>query len=137
MSQQRQKVRIGKVVSDQTDKTVVVAVEWRQRHPLYRKSVRRITRFHVHDEQNVCRLGDQVRIVETRPLSRTKRWRVLEIIARGEVPEVNPQEIGAPGQEVVQATASSEGSEPLAQSPPVVEAGGQSQSQDQPRETEQ
>ncbi len=103
MSEQRRKTRIGMVVSDKADKTVVIAFEWRQRHPLYRKSVRRITRFQAHDEQNTCRVGDQVRIVETRPISRTKRWRVVEVLARGEVPEVKPSEIGAPLENAVQA----------------------------------
>ena len=74
-------------------KTVVVAVEWRQRHSLYRKSMRRISKFSVHDEENMCHVGDQVRIVESRPLSKTKRWRVVEILARHEVPEVQPKEI--------------------------------------------
>ena len=93
MSTLRRKTRVGQVVSDKSDKTVVVAVEWRQRHPLYRKSIRRISRFSAHDEHNTCRVGDQVRIVETRPLSRTKRWRILEILMRREVPEIQPREI--------------------------------------------
>ena len=105
MSQQRRKTRTGLVVSDKGDKTVIVAMEWRQRHPLYRKSVRRITRFHAHDEQNNCRVGDQVRIVETRPISKTKRWRVVEVLARGEVPEVKPIEIGSALENMIQATA--------------------------------
>lgn len=104
MRQQRRKTRIGLVVSDKGDKTVIVAMEWRQRHPLYRKSVRRITRFHAHDEGNNCRVGDQVRIVETRPISKTKRWRVVEVLARGEVPEVKPIEIGAALESVILAT---------------------------------
>src|SRR3990172_6951624 len=106
MSQQRRKTRTGLVVSDKGDKTVIVAMEWRQRHPLYRKSVRRITRFHAHDEQNNCRVGDQVRIVETRPISKTKRWRVVEVLARGEVLDVKPIEIGAALENVIQATPS-------------------------------
>ena len=116
MSQQRRKIRIGQVVSDKTEKTVIVAVEWRQRHPLYRKSVRRVTKFPAHDEENTCRIGDQVRIVETRPLSKTKRWRVVEVLARGEVPEVKPSEIDVKLEELVpavvapvQATASVQG----------------------------
>ncbi len=106
MIQHRRKTRIGLVVSDKGDKTVIVAMEWRQRHPLYRKSVRRITRFHAHDEQNTCRVGDQVRIMETRPISKTKRWRVVEVMARGEVPEVKPIEIGAALESVAQASPS-------------------------------
>ena len=75
------------------DKTVIVAVEWRQRHPLYRKSVRRVTRFFAHDGENKCRLGDVVRIEETRPISRMKHWRVVQIVERHEVAEVQPIEL--------------------------------------------
>ena len=95
MSVANRKRRIGQVVSDKMDKTVVVAVQWRQRHPVYRKSIRRISKFHAHDEQNDARIGDRVLIVETKPLSRLKRWRIAEILERHEVPEVTPQEIGA------------------------------------------
>ena len=84
---ERRKVRVGRVVSDKMDKTVVVAVERRVQHRLYGKSRRHVTRFAVHDEANDYRLGDLVRIVETRPLSRTKRWRVFQLLARQEVPE--------------------------------------------------
>ena len=95
MSAANRKRRIGQVVSDKMDKTVVVAVQWRQRHPVYRKSIRRISKFHAHDEQNDARIGDRVLIVETKPLSRLKRWRIAEILERHEVPEIAPQEIGA------------------------------------------
>ncbi len=81
------KVLIGQVLSDKMDKTVVVAVERRKRHRLYKKLVRKTKRFYVHDEEGVCRVGDTVRIVETRPLSLLKRWRVAEILKRQEVPE--------------------------------------------------
>jgi len=93
MSFERRKVRTGIVVGDRMDKTVVVQVEWRSTHPVYRKSIRRRTRFNAHDEQNLCQVGDLIRIVETRPLSRTKRWRVAEILSREEVAEVQPDEI--------------------------------------------
>lgn len=76
------KTRVGVVVSDKMDKTVVVAVEDIRRHPLYGRSVRRTTRLKAHDETNECRVGDEVRLMETRPLSRTKRWRVVEVIRR-------------------------------------------------------
>ena len=89
----RRKVRIGRVVSNKMDKTVVVAVERRTMHPLYRKEIRKITKFYAHDEHNRCQVGDVVTIMETRPLSKTKRWRVVEILTRGEVPEVAPQAI--------------------------------------------
>ena len=95
MSVANRKRRIGQVISDKMDKTVVVAVQWRQRHPVYRKSIRRISKFHAHDEQNDARIGDRVLIVETKPLSRLKRWRIAEILERHEVPEIAPQEIGA------------------------------------------
>ncbi len=89
----RRKVREGLVVSDKMDKTVVVAVETRRPHPLYRRVIRRTTKFKAHDENNSCKLGDTVRIEETRPLSKEKRWRVVEIVARREVPEVSPTAI--------------------------------------------
>jgi small subunit ribosomal protein S17 len=87
------KVRVGEVVGDKMDKTVVVAVKWQQRHRLYKKSIRRVTRFFVHDKDNQCKLGDLVRIEETRPLSRMKHWRVMEILQRREVAEVKPIEL--------------------------------------------
>jgi small subunit ribosomal protein S17 len=94
MSFERRKVRVGRVVSDTMDKTVVVVVEWRRSHRLYRKSVRRKTRFKAHDENNTCKVGDLIRIAETRPLSATKRWRVTEVLDRAEIAEVQPEEIG-------------------------------------------
>ncbi len=76
------KVREGRVVSDKMDKTVVVAVEDRYKHPLYGKVVRRRTRLKAHDEQNSCTEGDRVLLMETRPLSATKRWRVVEVVEK-------------------------------------------------------
>ncbi len=78
----RRKVRVGLVVSDKMEKTVVVQVEDLRAHNLYRKVLRRSRRFQAHDEINECRVGDRVRIMETKPLSRTKRWRVVEIVER-------------------------------------------------------
>jgi len=75
-------VREGVVVSDKMDKTVVVAVEDRAKHPLYGKVLTRTERLKAHDEQNEARLGDRVRVMETRPLSATKRWRLLEIVEK-------------------------------------------------------
>jgi len=72
----------GKVVSDKMDKTVVVAVEDSVRHPLYHKTIKRTVKYKAHDEANECRIGDRIRIMETRPLSKDKRWRVAEIIER-------------------------------------------------------
>ena len=81
----RRKTRTGRVISDKMDKTVVVAVEWRRTHPLYNKSVKRITKFHAQDEDNGCKVGDVVNIMETRPLSKTKRWRVTQILSTGDI----------------------------------------------------
>ncbi len=74
------KERVGTVVSDKMDKTVVVAVENRFLHPIYQKTVSRTKRYKAHDEANACKVGDRVRITETRPLSRTKRWAVAEVL---------------------------------------------------------
>lgn len=78
----QRKVRVGVVVSDARDKTIAVEMEDSTRHPKYGKVVRRTKRFHAHDENNDARKGDTVRIVETRPLSRSKRWRLVEIVER-------------------------------------------------------
>ncbi|WP_422448634.1 30S ribosomal protein S17 [Thermoanaerobacterium sp. DL9XJH110] len=80
----RRKVRVGVVVSDKMDKTIVVAVEKLVRHPLYGKTVKRTKKFKAHDENNECRVGDVVKIMETRPLSREKRWRLVEIVKRAQ-----------------------------------------------------
>ena len=90
----QRRVLQGVVVSDKMDKTVVVAVERRTEHPLYRKTVTKTRRFKAHDERNECRVGDIVRIEETRPLSKEKRWRVIEIVQRIEVAELPAEEIG-------------------------------------------
>ncbi len=86
----RRKVRMGSVVRVKQDKTAVVEMVWKQRHRLYRKQVRRVARFYVHDPENQCRLGDLVRIEETRPISKTKHWRLLGILERRQVAEVRP-----------------------------------------------
>jgi len=97
MARERRKARNGRVIKNTMDKTVVVAVEWRRRHLLYKKSIRRVTKFYVHDGQNLCRIGDLVHIEETRPISRLKRWRVERIIERKEVADIRPidlEEVG-------------------------------------------
>ena len=76
------KVRVGKVISDKMDKTVVVAIEDRVAHPLYKKIVGRTYKLKAHDEQNTCGVGDVVKVMETRPLSKDKRWRVVEIVEK-------------------------------------------------------
>jgi small subunit ribosomal protein S17 len=91
--EKKRKTRLGRVVSDKMDKTVVVAVESPKRHPLYKKTLKRVVKYKAHDENNQCHLGDKVRIIETRPLSKEKRWRVAEIITKGEVVTVKPEEI--------------------------------------------
>lgn len=78
------KTRTGTVVSDRMDKTIVVAVERRTAHPIYGKQVAQTKKLHAHDEENQAQIGDMVRIAETRPLSKTKRWRLLEIITRAD-----------------------------------------------------
>ena len=76
------KVRTGKVTSDKMDKTIVVAIEERVNHPLYNKVVKRTYKLKAHDETNECKVGDTVRVMETRPLSKDKRWRLVEIVER-------------------------------------------------------
>ena len=76
------KTRVGKVVSDKMDKTIVVAIEDRKAHPLYKKIVKTTYKLKAHDENNECGVGDRVRVMETRPLSRDKRWRLVEIIEK-------------------------------------------------------
>jgi small subunit ribosomal protein S17 len=76
------KTRVGFVVSDKMDKTVVVAVERLVKHPLYKKYVKQTKKFKAHNEENNCNIGDKVKIMETRPLSKTKRWRVVEIVEK-------------------------------------------------------
>ncbi|HYW26771.1 MAG TPA: 30S ribosomal protein S17 [Terriglobales bacterium] len=78
----RRKVRLGMVVSDRMDKTVVVQVTDRKAHPLYKKVIQHRSRFKAHDEGNECKVGDLVRIMETRPLSKDKRWRVVEVVEK-------------------------------------------------------
>ena len=84
MTEQRnlRATRTGKVVSDKMDKTVVVAIERFVQHPLYQKGVKHTVKFKAHDEENICKIGDRVKIMETRPLSRDKRWRIVEVIAK-------------------------------------------------------
>ncbi len=87
------KSRIGRVVSNKMKKTVVVAIETPKKHLLYKKTTRRMINFKVHDEKNECKVGDVVRIIECRPLSKEKRWLVIEIVTRGNVAEVQPKDI--------------------------------------------
>lgn len=78
------KVRVGKVVSDKMDKTIVVAIEDSIKHPLYKKVIKRTYKLKAHDENNECAVGDKVKVMETRPLSKDKRWRLVEIIEKAQ-----------------------------------------------------
>lgn len=82
MERGNRKVRIGKVVSDKMDKTIVVAVETLVTHPLYGKQIKKTKKFKAHDENNECKIGDRVKIMETRPLSKDKRWRLVSIVEK-------------------------------------------------------
>ena len=108
-SNPRIKVRFGTVVSDKMQKTVVVAVESTKRHRLYKKTLKRTKRYKAHDENNTCKLGDRVRIVETRPLSKEKRWRVAEILLKGDVADIQPRAIGVEILEPTRADAEDQG----------------------------
>ena len=87
MSEERnlRKEMIGTVTSDKMDKTIVVSVETSVRHPIYKKIVRRTYKLKAHDEENKCNIGDKVRVMETRPLSKDKRWRVVEIVEKADI----------------------------------------------------
>lgn len=80
----QRKVRLGKVVSNKMDKTIVVAVDRTVKHPMYGRYIRRTTKLMAHDEDRTCRMGDVVRVIETRPVSRRKRWRLLDVVERAE-----------------------------------------------------
>ena len=90
MAKSMRKVRVGAVVRTNQDKTAIVEMVWKQRHRIYRKQMRRVARFYVHDPENQCRLGDTVRIEETRRISKNKHWRLLEILERRQVADVRP-----------------------------------------------
>lgn len=106
MAKTMRKVRVASVVSTRMDKTAVVELVWKQRHRVYRKQMRRVTRFYVHDPDGQCRIGDTVRIQETRPISRTKHWRLLDILARRAVAEVRAIELE--GDAVIEPAAADE-----------------------------
>ena len=82
MERNLRKTRVGKVISDKMDKTIVVAIEDHVKHPLYKKIVKRTYKLKAHDENNECHVGDKVKVMETRPLSKDKRWRVVEILEK-------------------------------------------------------
>lgn len=82
MERNLRKTRVGRVVSDKMDKTIVVAIEDRVKHPVYKKTIKRTIKLKAHDEENTCNEGDRVRVMETRPLSKDKRWRLVEVLER-------------------------------------------------------
>ncbi len=103
MARSMRKVRVGAVVRTNQDKTAIVEMVWKQRHRVYRKQMRRVARFYVHDPENQCRLGDTVRIEETRPISKNKHWRLIEILERRQVADVRPIDLETDvGQEITQ-----------------------------------
>jgi small subunit ribosomal protein S17 len=110
----RRKSLVGTVVSTKMDKTAVVAVERRERHPLYRKIVRLTKRYKAHDPNNGANLGDVVRIEETRPISKEKRWRIAETLVQGNVADVAPRDIGVPEEALLQKQAPEEAATELA-----------------------
>ena len=84
MERNSRKVKIGKVISNKMDKTIVVAIEESVKHPLYSKVIKRTYKLKAHDEENVCGIGDKVKVMETRPLSKDKRWRLVEIVEKAQ-----------------------------------------------------
>jgi small subunit ribosomal protein S17 len=119
-----EKLQTGVVVGNKMDKTVIVRIDRQKRHRLYGKTMRVTQRYKAHDERNECNLGDVVKIAETRPLSREKRWRVVEIVTKGDVAEVAPREIGANIIEETReaAAAEAEAAAPAAEAPADAEA---------------
>jgi small subunit ribosomal protein S17 len=89
----KHKVRLGRVISDKMEKTVVVEVQVAEHHPLYHKTIEKAVKYKVHDEKKESKVGDVVKIIETRPLSHDKRWRLAEVVVKGDVVEVKPKEI--------------------------------------------
>ncbi len=117
-----QKVLQGTVASNKMEKTVVVVVERRKKHRLYHKVMTLTTRYKAHDETNVCNIGDVVRIEECRPMSKEKRWRVIEVLTRGDVAEIAPETIGRETEETLQVAPKAEQQEAEDQGPEDEEA---------------
>ncbi len=118
----QEKLQTGIVVSTKMDKTVIVRIDRTKRHRLYGKTMRSTQRYKAHDEKNECHRGDVVKISETRPLSREKRWRIVEIVQRGDVAEVAPREIGA---HILEETRVAAAAEPAAQDAGSAEESGE------------
>jgi len=95
MAKQMRKVRTGSVIGTDMNKTAVVELIWKRRHPLYKKQMRRVTKLYLHDPEQQCRMGDLVKMEETRPISKTKHWRLLEILQRKQIADVQAIELEA------------------------------------------
>ena len=120
------KVRVGAVVRTNQDKTAIVEMVWNQRHRIYRKQMRRVACFYVHDPENQCRLGDTVRIEETRRISKNKHWRLLSILERRQVADVRPIDLETDvGQDITQPrVAAAEGRAASAKNEETIAAEG-------------
>ena len=141
MSKEMRKVRTGTVVRTRSEKTTIVEMVWKQRHRLYRKQMRRVARFYVHDPLGQCQVGDLVRIQETRPISKTKRWRLLEILGSHLVAEVRPMELEADADVILAPAPEDDTAEGLVdvvddEDEPVNEAGDQEETQEDSEEAE-
>jgi small subunit ribosomal protein S17 len=112
---------IGEVVSNKMNKTVVVEIKTRKPHRLYHRIVNRTDRFKAHDEENRCNLGDFVRLIESKPISKDKHWQVAEVLTKGHVAELRPQEIGRTEVEEVLPVRTQEAAEPAVDASPAEE----------------
>lgn len=141
MAKSMRKVRVGAVVRTNQDKTAIVEMVWKQRHRIYRKQMRRIARFYIHDPENQCRLGDTVRIEETRRISKNKHWRLLEILERKQVADVRPIDLETDvGQEITQpriVAAEARAEAAAEEGTPVEEEAGVEEVEPEPEDEEQ
>ena len=141
MAKSMRKVRVGAVVRTNQDKTAIVEMVWKQRHRIYRKQMRRVVRFYIHDPENQCRLGDTVRIEETRPISKNKHWRLLEILERKQVADVRPIDLETDvGQEITQpriVAAEARAEAAAEEETPVEEELGVEEAEPEPEDEEQ
>lgn len=141
MAKYMRKVRVGAVVRTNQDKTAIVEMVWKQRHRIYRKQMRRVARFYIHDPENQCRLGDTVRIEETRRISKNKHWRLLEILERKQVADVRPIDLETDvGQEITQPRIVASEARAVAaaeEGTPVEEEAGVEEVEPEPEDEEQ
>ena len=141
MAKSMRKVRVGAVVRTNQDKTAIVEMVWKQRHRIYRKQMRRVARFYIHDPENQCRQGDTVRIEETRRISKNKHWRLLEILERKQVADVRPIDLETDvGQEITQrriVAAEARAEAAAEEESPVEEELGVEEAEPEPEDEEQ